>query len=122
MIFVKRAQGSKRRIQNFEQSCSRAFVNSIHLERPDLKVRAIDLPPIAEPASLAELIINELSSPETYAIVGYDSDLTRRVPTPRLLEPVNCQSRDIEWSPDDVVLVTGGAKGITAECAFASAV
>ena len=32
------------------------------------------------------------------------------------------KERRISWTGDDVVLVTGGAKGITAECALAFAV
>ncbi len=52
---------------------------------------------------------------------GYDSELTRRIPRPVLQHPETYQRRPISWSSDDVILVTGGAKGITATCAFAFA-
>ncbi|WP_315787928.1 SDR family NAD(P)-dependent oxidoreductase [Fischerella sp. JS2] len=113
--------GKQPQIANIEQCCTRAFAASIHFERPDLQVRVIDFSPDVNPASLIERISYELSTSETYSAVGYDSQLTRRVPRPILQHPATYQKRPISWSAEDVVLVTGGAKGITATCAFAFA-
>ncbi len=113
--------GKQPQIANIEQCCAKAFAASIHFERPDLKVRAIDFSVDVNPAALAKRVSNELSTPETYVAAGYDSDLTRRIPRPVLQHPETYQRRPISWSSDDVILVTGGAKGITATCALAFA-
>ena len=113
--------GKQPQVANIEQCCAKAFAASIHFERPDLKVRAIDFSCDVNPAALAERVSNELSTPETYVAAGYDSELTRRIPRPVLQHPETYQKRPISWSSDDVILVTGGAKGITATCAFAFA-
>lgn len=113
--------GTQPPLVDIEQCGTQAFAASLHLERPDFKVRAIDFSPSVQPNLLAERVIDELSSPDKYLAVGYDSQLTRRVPQPRVQHPEASRNRAIAWSSADVVLVTGGAKGITAECAFAFA-
>ncbi|MEI2583443.1 SDR family NAD(P)-dependent oxidoreductase [Scytonema sp. PRP1] len=113
--------GKQPQIANIEQCCATAFAGSIHFERPDLKIRAIDFSCDVNLAALAERVSNELSTPETYVAAGYDSELTRRIPRPVLQHPESYQRRPISWSSDDVILVTGGAKGITATCALAFA-
>ena len=114
--FGKRPKGT-----DLEQCCTMAFASSLHLERPALKIRVIDFPPSVAPISLAELTIKELSQRAAYMAVGYDSQLTRLMPRPRVQDRTRYQSRNLTWLPKDVLLVTGGAKGITAECAFALA-
>lgn len=113
--------GTQPPLVDIEQCGTQAFAASLHLERPALKVRAIDLSPSVQPNLLAERVVDELSSPDNYLAVGYDSQLTRRVPQPRVQHPLASRKRAIAWSSDDIILVTGGAKGITAECAFAFA-
>jgi enediyne polyketide synthase len=113
--------GKQPQVANIEQCCAKAFAASIHFERPDLKVRAIDFSFDVNPAALAERVSNELSTPETYVAAGYDSELTRRIPRPVLQHPETYQRRPISWFSDDVILVIGGAKGITATCALAFA-
>ncbi|MDJ0713620.1 MAG: SDR family NAD(P)-dependent oxidoreductase [Prochloraceae cyanobacterium] len=104
-----------------EVSCAAGFARSIHLERPDLRVRVIDLDREIEIDKAAELAIAELSGTEAITTVGYDKNLTRLIPQARLQEPANYKQRSLHWSEQDVILVTGGAKGITAECALALA-
>jgi FlaA1/EpsC-like NDP-sugar epimerase len=65
-------------------------------------------------------VIAELGGDEAIVTVGYDADCVRQVPQVRLQQPID-YSRRSSWSNQDVVLVTGGAKGITAECALAFA-
>lgn len=113
--------GKNEETADVEQCCAKALAASLHLERPELKVRVLDFHTNASPETLAELVWAELSTAGNYSAVGYDEQFTRRVPRPRLLEPADYRPRKISWSPDDVVLATGGAKGITAECAFALA-
>ncbi|MGK7878136.1 MAG: SDR family NAD(P)-dependent oxidoreductase [Xenococcaceae cyanobacterium] len=113
--------GSGSHTMNPEVCCAAAFARSVHLERPDLRVRVVDLAQEIEPNRTAELVISELSGTEAIATVGYDADLVRLVPQSRLQQPANYTKRSLSWSEEDVILVTGGAKGITAECALAFA-
>lgn len=105
-------------LADVEQCCSIGFASSLHLERPDLKVRVIDFSPKLSPTKIAKCVIQELSTAHFYLAAGYDAHLTRYVPRPQVQEPVEYEDRAIAWSSKDVILVTGGAKGITAECAL----
>ncbi|BAY46765.1 beta ketoacyl-acyl carrier protein synthase [Scytonema sp. HK-05] len=113
--------GTQPQIADMQQCCAVSFAATIHLERPDLKVRVIDFSPEVNPALLAERVLTEVSTQDGYTAVGYDTQLLRRVPRPCLQEPALYHSRNIRWSSSDVIIVTGGAKGITAECAIAIA-
>jgi len=113
--------GTQPPLAEIQQCCAIGFAASLHLERTDLKVRVIDFSPTVNPSTLAERVVRELSTPHIYALVGYDGQLTRYVPQPSVQEPVDYQDRAITWTSDDVILVIGGGKGITAECALALA-
>jgi len=113
--------GTQPPLADIEQCCAIGFAASVHLERADLKVRVIDFSPTVSPTQLAECVVRELSTAHVYLSVGYDEHLTRRVPRPLVQEPVEYEVRAITWSSDDVILVTGGGKGVTAECALALA-
>ena len=63
----------------------------------------------------------ELSTPEPFAVAGYDAAGRRLVPQARLLPAMKDQQVPVEQNAGGVVLVTGGAKGITAECVLALA-
>jgi len=112
--------GKLHQIGNIEQGCTIGFASTLHLERPDLKVRIIDLPTQVE-LSTIEHVINDIAKPDAYLAVGYDEELTRRIPRPRIQDRTLYENRNITWTSKDVFLVTGGAKGITAECALALA-
>jgi enediyne polyketide synthase len=113
--------GVQQPLPNIEQCCTVGFAASLHLERTDLKVRVIDFSPTVAPASLAECVFRELSTAHVYTAVSYDADLKRYVPRPQVQQPVDYLDRKITWSSEDVIIVTGGVKGITAECALAIA-
>ncbi len=98
--------------------CSSSLAKSIHLERDDLRVRVIDFSKGVNPKALAENAIVEINTPEAFAAVGFDHALKRYVQRPKVLEPANYQKRNIQWSSEDVILVTGGARGITASIAL----
>ncbi len=104
-----------------DRMCAKAVGASLALERDDLKVRVVDFAPEAAAAAVAEKLAVELATSESFEAVGYDAELTRRIPRLRLSEAPAYPKREIEWSADDVILVTGGAKGITAECVLAVA-
>ncbi|WP_425695321.1 SDR family NAD(P)-dependent oxidoreductase [Micromonospora sp. DT178] len=62
----------------------------------------------------------ETAATESFAEVFYDADGTRRTPTLRVL-PFEPARTVPALTAQDVLLVTGGGKGITAECALAMA-
>ncbi|HEY6320291.1 MAG TPA: SDR family NAD(P)-dependent oxidoreductase, partial [Thermoanaerobaculia bacterium] len=117
------------------------------LELPGVTTRVIDLPVNAAPAAAAAWVAAEVADGDdrgdrdagrTYVEAHYDAAGTRRVPVLRLL-PVTDRSPAAAAAalatatvaasaeafaalgPDDVLLVTGGGKGIGAECALAAA-
>jgi enediyne polyketide synthase len=95
-----------------------AFAASLHHERPELRIRAIDAP-VDE--RLADRVLVELAAGGSFERSRYDESGARLVQRPRVVDRAACTERPLEWSSQDVFLVTGGAKGITAECAFALA-
>ncbi len=97
---------------------AQSLAASIHLERTDLRVRVIDLSPTLDPERAAGAVIGEINTPAPFAAVGFDFDLTRRVLKPRLLQPVRYTPRAARLEKDDVVVVSGGGRGITAACAL----
>jgi enediyne polyketide synthase len=94
---------------------------SLHLEREDLRVRVVDFCPALPAEIVAWETLAEIATQDGFAAVGYDLDRTRRTFSPRLVHPATFPKRSIGWSIDDVILVTGGARGITAACALAVA-
>jgi len=95
-----------------------AIASTLFLERPDLKIRVIDFDEKADEDKIAQKIIDELQTYESFSSVGYDNQLKRHVVYYDNSNPADYKKRDISWSGKDVVLVTGGAKGITAQCAL----
>jgi enediyne polyketide synthase len=106
---------------SFSMACASAFAASVHLERPELRVRVVDLWPGHNPGRAAQCVMDEHRGTSPYVLCHYSSDQQRHEQEAVTLRPELAQPRAIHWSKRDVVLVTGGAKGITAECAFAFA-
>ena len=113
--------GKLQQINHIDQGCLIGFASTVHLERPDLKVRVIDIDPSNVSIDMMDRVLDDVARPDGYLSVGYDAAMTRRIPRPVIQDRTQYQKRDITWTPNDVVLVTGGAKGITAECALAFA-
>ncbi len=103
---------------NIESCCARSFASTLHLERPDLRIRVLDFDKSIEADVVSKLVVEELQTPVLFSVAGYDKSLTRRVPVFQNTQPAFYKKRNIQLSYKDVVLVTGGAKGITAECAL----
>ena len=100
------------------------MAKSLSRELHDRTIRIVDLDPAADPDSLATCIVDELFSPEGPVEVGYDGPqrVTRVVveePYPRRRScPRPAHPSSI---PSPSVLLTGGARGITAQAAVAIA-
>ncbi|MFD9080652.1 SDR family NAD(P)-dependent oxidoreductase [Streptomyces erythrochromogenes] len=99
------------------------FARSAALEFPAALVRAVDVHPKEDPERVATQLVRELSTslPAT-ASVGYTPEGTRvaRLPVPAPL-PAPDGPRPALLDPGSVVLLTGGARGITARTALALA-
>ncbi|WP_327134937.1 SDR family NAD(P)-dependent oxidoreductase [Streptomyces sp. NBC_01343] len=96
------------------------FARSAALEFPGTLVRAVDLHPKEDPSRIAAQLLAELSDPgEGLASVGYSAEglRTARRPVPAPLPP----AAGSPLGPGSVVLLSGGARGITARTALALA-
>jgi enediyne polyketide synthase len=113
--------GRDPRFSRLDRCGAVALAASLHLERADLRVRVVDFSPALSAETIAWETLAETITRDGFAAVGYDLDRTRRTLSPRLVQPATYEKRNLHWSGDDVVLVTGGAKGITAACALAVA-
>ncbi|MEV5764625.1 type I polyketide synthase [Micromonospora sp. NPDC052213] len=94
------------------------LAKTLRLEAPHLRVTIVHLPPAADGV---DHVVEEVRGTDGYVEAYYDHDGVRRLPTLRAM-PVRPDSSDLPVDESDVLLVTGGGKGITAECALAVAV
>lgn len=93
------------------------LAKTLHLEAPHLRTTVVHTP--ASEDAVAR-VVAEVAATTRFAEVHYDEDGVRRVPTLRAL-PVAPERTDVPLTDSDVLLVTGGGKGISAECALAVA-
>ncbi len=90
-----------------------AFARTLRLEATHVQTTVVDVP-FDDPRSI-EWVVAEALSTQGYAEAHYDKDGRRRVPVMRAQSIAKSSERPL-LTPEDVILVTGGAKGITAEC------
>jgi enediyne polyketide synthase len=95
-----------------------AFARTLHLETPDTTTCVVDVP--YDHPRAAEWISAEASAAEGYSEAHYDACGRRREPVLRLLALPD-QAGAPTLGPRDVLLITGGGKGIAAECGIALA-
>lgn len=95
-----------------------SFARTLHLEAKGLVTCVVDVP--ADDPRLAEWVVTEAATAKGYTEAHYDEAGVRREP---VLRPLSQRSEEagIPLTADDVLVVTGGARGITAECALALA-
>jgi enediyne polyketide synthase len=94
-----------------------AFARCLALEDPGLRVRVVDLP-FDHPDAVAWLAAEAEAAGPSYVEAHYDRLGVRRVP---LLRVLPSPDRAPCLRSEDVVLVSGGAKGISCECVLALA-
>ncbi len=95
------------------------FARTLHLETHGLTTCVVNVPP-AHPRA-PEWIIAEVLSASGYSEAHYDTDGCRREPRLKLASFAGEEAGKFPVGPGDVLLVTGGGKGIAAECALALA-
>lgn len=94
------------------------FARSVHLEVPELDTCVVNVP--RGHRLSAQWVADEIESVKGFVEASYDVAGNRQEPV-LLLLPAH-EDRDVfSLGPDDVVLVTGGGKGIGTECALAVA-
>ncbi len=102
-----------------------AFARSLHLESPETTTCVVEVP-AGDPRAPSWVVAEALGA-LGYGEAHYDSDGTRREPqmAPLADEPADNVappgSQEAPLGSRDVLLVTGGGKGIAAECALALA-
>lgn len=95
-----------------------AFARSLYLEYPHLVVCVVHIS--AHHTALVECVAAEARSAQKFVEVSYDATGKRTLPALVPYEPV-IGREPVTLNRSDVVLVTGGGKGIAAECALALA-
>jgi enediyne polyketide synthase len=98
------------------------FARTLHLELPQVPTLVVDLP-FNHPRAASWVAAEAAAAGAGYTEASYDTAGTRRVPVLRLLPEAPEAPADLGLAlgPSDVLLVTGGGKGIAAECALALA-
>jgi len=99
------------------------FARTLSLEHPFLDVCVVDLP-LDHPQAVA-WVAAEVAAAHGYTEASYDETedgtVRRRQPFLVPLSVASDEGSELPLGPDDVLLVTGGGKGIAAECALALA-
>ncbi|MEW1699203.1 SDR family NAD(P)-dependent oxidoreductase [Streptomyces sp. NPDC091278] len=90
------------------------LAKSLHLEAPQLRTTVVDTP---AGDGVVDRVVAEVAATVRFTEARYDATGTRRTPVLRAL-PVRGERTDEVLDSSDVLLVTGGGKGITAECAL----
>ncbi|GAA3500056.1 type I polyketide synthase [Streptomyces prasinosporus] len=93
------------------------LAKTLHLEAPHLRTTVVHTPAVPD---VVERVVAEVAATGRFTEVHYDDAGVRRVPTLRAL-PVAPERTESPLDASDVLLVTGGGKGISAECALAVA-
>jgi enediyne polyketide synthase len=92
-----------------------SFAKTLHLEAPDVRTCVVNLP--FDHPNAVDWLAAEAKAVTGFSQAHYDSEGVRRTPVLELL-PLEEGPTGIPLDSGDVLLVTGGGKGITAECAF----
>jgi enediyne polyketide synthase len=98
------------------------LAKTLRLEDPSARTTIVDLANVTDPAAVAEstaLVVAEVAATTDFSEVRYDADGVRTVPRLSAVPPAETDHTPLDET--DVLLVTGGGKGITAESALALA-
>jgi enediyne polyketide synthase len=93
------------------------LAKTLRLEAPQVRTTIVHVAPGPD---AVDQILAEVAGTGTFTEVHYGRDGTRRVPTLRPM-PIRAARSRAALDHTDVLLVTGGGKGITAECALCMA-
>jgi enediyne polyketide synthase len=94
------------------------LVKTAHLEASGMRTTIVDIPLTS---AMVERVLAEVSATEGFVEAYYNESGVRRTPVLRPLPDLPGEQTRPPLGDGDVLLVTGGGKGITAECALALA-
>ena len=95
-----------------------SFARSLHLEMPALATRVVNVPP--KDSRVVEWVVAEVLTATAFSEAHYTTDGRRLEPRLTLVDFSESHlEQESALGTDDVLLVTGGGKGIAAECALA---
>ena len=96
-------------------TCS-AFARTLHLEDPEILTRVVELPPGPRAVDFVDFIRGEVNAGGACVEARYDQGGARSQICWQLLEEDCLEEAAVKLGPDDVLLASGGGKGIIAEC------
>jgi len=96
------------------------LAKTLHLESPSVPVTVVTVPLEGKVAAkkLADAIVADVAATAGFSEVRYDQAGNRQVPLLRPFTEMAGHDAELPVGPGDVLLVSGGGKGITAECAL----
>ena len=104
------------------------LARTLRLEDPSTRTTIVELPAVEDPSDTAvadavTCVVTEVAATVDHTEARYDAEGLRWVPRLRAVGPQPAPQREAELPLDgtDLLLVTGGGKGITAESALALA-
>ncbi|MBI3364789.1 MAG: SDR family NAD(P)-dependent oxidoreductase, partial [Ignavibacteriae bacterium] len=97
-------------------ACCSGVFKSLHLELNLAATCIVDCDPLADAVSLSEVLLKEFRSTSGFRETGYGNNRVRRSPVLRLLEHGMTATQPLDRS--DVLLITGGGRGVAAEWAL----
>jgi len=115
--------GSARFVVVGDRRGAAGLAKTLHLEAPAVATTVISLPMLDEMTTdqvndTVARIVADVKATSGFSEVTYDAAGVRRIPVLRALPPQSAPVGPSPLSSADVLLVTGGGKGITAECAL----
>ncbi len=92
------------------------FMKTLAMEWSGVRCRTVDVNPVEDAKALASHIIDELHAGDNLVEVGYSAG--RRVTLGVAVSPLDDSQPELQLDGSSVVLLTGGARGITARAAI----
>jgi acyl transferase domain-containing protein/NAD(P)H-dependent flavin oxidoreductase YrpB (nitropropane dioxygenase family)/NAD(P)-dependent dehydrogenase (short-subunit alcohol dehydrogenase family) len=92
------------------------FIKSVSREWPEVTCRTVDFESDAAPDLVVDALVAELASRDGLLEVGYKAG--RRVTTVSVPTPIDATTSRVNIDNESVIVITGGARGITAEIAL----
>jgi NAD(P)-dependent dehydrogenase (short-subunit alcohol dehydrogenase family) len=88
------------------------LVKTLAREWPSIRCRVVDFSPEARRETIAAQLADEIFVNDGFAEAGYEGD--RRVRVQSVASPLIRKARALELKPGEPILISGGARGITA--------
>ncbi|HEU5331969.1 MAG TPA: type I polyketide synthase [Actinocrinis sp.] len=114
------AETTRRFVAVGDRRGAAGLAKTLHLEAPHIATTIVSLPIAEASPDAVDRIVADVAATAGFSEVEYDAAGARTVPVLRAL-PLTPPESGSALTCADVILVTGGGRGITAECALAVA-